>query len=69
MYVIEILFYSRLIILVNNLLDIDKGYPMVLEGKKAENPKKIENNKDIEDDPELKEELNEWEVESTEAGD
>jgi hypothetical protein len=42
---------------------------MVLEGKKAENAKKIENNKDIEDDQELKEELNEWEVESTEAGD
>ena len=69
MYVIEVLFYSRLIILVNNLLDIDKGYPMVLEGKKAGNVKKIENNKDIEDDQELKEELNEWEVESTEAGD
>lgn len=42
---------------------------MVLEDKKAENAKKIENNKDIEDDKELKEELNEWEVESTEAGD
>ncbi|MDW3604265.1 MAG: hypothetical protein QOK67_04460 [Nitrososphaeraceae archaeon] len=42
---------------------------MVLEDKKAENAKKIENNKDIEDDQELKEELNEWEVESTEAGD
>jgi arginine repressor len=42
---------------------------MVLEGKKAENAKKIVNNKDIEDDQELKEELNEWEVESTEAGD
>lgn len=69
MYVIEVLFYSRLIILVNNLLDIDKGYPMVLEDKKAENAKKIKNNKDIEDDQELKEELNEWEVESTEAGD
>ena len=63
------LFFSRLIILVNNLLDIDKGYPMVVEDKKAENAKKIENNKDIEDDQELKEELNEWEVESTEAGD
>jgi len=50
-------------------LDIDKGYPMVLEDKKAENAKKIENNKDIEDDQELKEELKEWEVESTEAGD
>jgi hypothetical protein len=69
LYVIEVLFYSRLIILVNNLLDIDKEYPMVLEDKKAENAKKIENNKDIEDDQELKEELNEWEVESTEAGD
>jgi hypothetical protein len=69
LYVIEVLFYSRLIILVNNLLDIDKGYPMVLEDKKAGNAKKIENNKDIEDDQELKEELNEWEVESTEAGD
>jgi hypothetical protein len=42
---------------------------MVLEDKKVENAKKIENNKDIEDDQELKEELNEWEVESTEAGD
>lgn len=42
---------------------------MVLEDKKAENAKKIENNKDIEEDKELKEELNEWEVESTEAGD
>ena len=42
---------------------------MVLEEKKSENVKKIENNKDIEDDQELKEELNEWEVESTEAGD
>ena len=42
---------------------------MVLEDKKAENAKKIENNKDIEDDKELKDELNEWEVESTEAGD
>ncbi|HZB65152.1 MAG TPA: hypothetical protein VE307_07570 [Nitrososphaeraceae archaeon] len=42
---------------------------MVVEDKKAENAKKIENNKDIEDDKELKEELNEWEVESTEAGD
>jgi hypothetical protein len=42
---------------------------MVLEDKKAGNAKKIENNKDIEDDQELKEELSEWEVESTEAGD
>ena len=42
---------------------------MVLEEKKSENAKKIENNKDIEDDKELKDELNEWEVESTEAGD
>lgn len=42
---------------------------MVLEEKKSENAKKIENSKDIEDDQELKEELNEWEVESTEAGD
>lgn len=42
---------------------------MVVEDKKAENAKKIENNKDIEDDKELKEELKEWEVESTEAGD
>ena len=42
---------------------------MVPEEKKSENAKKIENNKDIEDDQELKEELNEWEVESTEAGD
>ncbi len=42
---------------------------MVLEDKIAENAKKKENNKDIEDDQELKEELNEWEVESTEAGD
>lgn len=42
---------------------------MVPEEKKSENAKKIENNKDIEDDKELKEELNEWEVESTEAGD
>lgn len=42
---------------------------MVIEDKKAENAKKIGNNKDIEDDQELKEELNEWEVESTEAGD
>ena len=42
---------------------------MVVEDKKAENAKKIENNKDIEDDKELKEELNEWKVESTEAGD
>lgn len=42
---------------------------MVPEEKKSENTKKIENNKDIEDDKELKDELNEWEVESTEAGD
>jgi hypothetical protein len=42
---------------------------MVPEEKKSENVKKIENNKDIEEDKELKEELNEWEVESTEAGD
>jgi hypothetical protein len=42
---------------------------MVSEEKKSENAKKIENNKDIEDDKELKDELNEWEVESTEAGD
>ena len=42
---------------------------MVHEEKKSENAKKIENNKDIEDDKELKDELNEWEVESTEAGD
>ncbi|HKO41564.1 MAG TPA: hypothetical protein VJU85_09920 [Nitrososphaeraceae archaeon] len=42
---------------------------MVIEEKKSENAKKIENSKDIEDDQELKEELNEWEVESTEAGD
>ena len=42
---------------------------MVPEEKKSENAKKIENNKDIEDDQELKDELNEWEVESTEAGD
>lgn len=41
----------------------------MLEDKKAENTKKKENRKDIEDDQELKEELNEWEVESTEAGD
>lgn len=39
------------------------------EEKKSENAKKKENNKDIEDDKELKDELNEWEVESTEAGD
>ena len=39
------------------------------EDKKTENAKKIEENKDIEDNEELKEELNEWEVESTEAGD
>jgi hypothetical protein len=63
-----VLIYSRLIILVNNLLYIDQGNRMV-EDKKAENAKKKENSKDIEDDPELKEELNEWEVESTEAGD
>lgn len=42
---------------------------MVPEEKKSENAKKIENDKDIEDDKELKDELNEWEVESTEAGD
>ena len=42
---------------------------MVPEEKKSENVKKIENNKDIEEDKELKEELNEWEVESTKAGD
>jgi hypothetical protein len=42
---------------------------MVPEEKKSENAKKKENNKDIEDDKELKDELNEWEVESTEAGD
>lgn len=42
---------------------------MVPEEKKSENAKKIKNNKDIEDDKELKDELNEWEVESTEAGD
>lgn len=41
----------------------------MVEDKKAKNTKKIENSKDIEDDKELKEELNEWEVESTEAGD
>ena len=41
----------------------------MLEDKKAENTKKKENSKDIEDDKELKEELSEWEVESTEAGD
>lgn len=41
----------------------------MLEDKKAENTKKKENSKDIEDDPELKEELNEWEVESTHEGD
>ncbi|HEX6646094.1 MAG TPA: hypothetical protein VF047_02850 [Nitrososphaeraceae archaeon] len=41
----------------------------MVEDKKAEKTKKIENSKDIEDDKELKEELNEWEVESTEAGD
>ena len=40
------------------------------EDKKTENAKKIEEKrKDIEDNEELKEELNEWEVESTEAGD
>lgn len=63
-----VLIYSRLIILVNNLLYIDQGNRMV-EDKKAENTKKKENSKDIEDDPELKEELNEWEVESTHEGD
>lgn len=63
-----VLIYSRLIILVNNLFYIDQGNRMV-EDKKAESAKKKENSKDIEDDPELKEELNEWEVESTEAGD
>ena len=42
---------------------------MVPEEKKSENAKKIENNTDVEDDKELKDELNEWEVESTEAGD
>ncbi|HEX6647733.1 MAG TPA: hypothetical protein VF047_11190 [Nitrososphaeraceae archaeon] len=47
---------------------IDQGNRMV-EDKKGESAKKKENSKDIEDDPELKEELNEWEVESTEAGD
>lgn len=63
-----VLIYSRLIILVNNLLYIDQGNHMV-EDKKAESAKKKENSKDIEDDPELKEELNEWEVESTHEGD
>jgi hypothetical protein len=41
----------------------------MVEDKKAEKTKKIENSKDIEDDKELKEELNEWEVESTHEGD
>lgn len=41
----------------------------MLEDKKAENTKKKENSKDIEDDQELKEELSEWEVESTHEGD
>ena len=41
----------------------------MVEDKKAEKTKKIENSKDIEDDQELKEELNEWEVESTHEGD
>jgi len=44
--------------------------PMVIEEeKKTENAKKIGKNNEIEDDKELKDELNEWEVESTEAGD
>jgi hypothetical protein len=42
---------------------------VVEEEKETENAKKIGKNKDIEEDKELKDELNEWEVESTEAGD
>ena len=59
-------FYS----IVNNLLYIYIGSSMEEEDKKTENAKKIEEKrKDIEDNEELEEELNEWEVESTEAGD
>ena len=42
---------------------------VVEEEKKTENAKNIGKNKDMEEDKELKDELNEWEVESTEAGD
>jgi hypothetical protein len=36
---------------------------------KKEETKKLENSKDIKHDDELQNELKEWEVESTEAGD
>ena len=39
------------------------------EEEKEEEPNKLENIKDIKNDDELQEELKEWEVESTEAGD
>jgi hypothetical protein len=41
----------------------------MVENEKAEDVKKVKNSKEIEDDEELKEELKEVEVESTEAGD
>jgi hypothetical protein len=41
----------------------------MIEDKKTEDVKKAKNSKEIEDDEELKEELKEVEVESTEAGD
>ena len=39
------------------------------EDERTEKAKKTENSKDLEHDEELNEELDEWEVESTEAGD
>jgi hypothetical protein len=41
----------------------------MIENKKAEDVKKVKNSKEMEDDEELKKELKEVEVESTEAGD
>jgi hypothetical protein len=41
----------------------------MLGDKKTEDVKKAKNSKEIEDDEQLKEELKEVEVESTEAGD
>ena len=43
--------------------------PEVKKGEKEEKTNKLENIKDIKNDDELQEELKEWEVESTEAGD
>jgi hypothetical protein len=41
----------------------------MIENKKVEDVKKVKNSKEMEDDEELKKELKEVEVESTEAGD